>query len=95
VPLTLRLSISGDALRDMISIHAYIAQDNPPAAARTARRLDNACMGLCDFPHIGRPGRVLGTRELVSVRPYVIVYRLRPGVVEIVRIWHAAQARSV
>ena len=78
----------------MISIQAYIGRDNPRAAARTARRLDRACLGLADFPLIGRPGRVPGTRELASVRPYVIVYKMRPGLVEIVRIWHAAQARS-
>jgi plasmid stabilization system protein ParE len=39
---------------------------------------------------MGRPGEKEGTRELVS-SAYVIVYRLRDEVAEILSIWHGAQ----
>jgi toxin ParE1/3/4 len=51
-----------------------------------------ACDSLDFLPNRGRPGRAPGTRE-IAVRPYVIVYRVTPSVVQIVRIWHRAQSR--
>jgi toxin ParE1/3/4 len=36
---------------------------------------------------------VPGTRELTVLWPYVIVYRIASGVVEILEIWHGAQER--
>jgi len=70
-----------------------IAKDNPEAASRVAVRLVAACDSLDFMPNRGRPGREPGTREL-PVRPYVIVYRVKPSGVEIVRIWHMAQSRK-
>jgi len=45
---------------------------------------------LVACPSLGRSGEVAGTRELV-VAPYVVVYRVRDEVIEIVQIWHGAQ----
>ncbi len=56
-------------------------------------RLYDAAVSLSLFPNRGRPGQEPGTRELTTVRPYVIVYRVLPQVVEIVRIFHGAQDR--
>ncbi|HYZ61573.1 MAG TPA: type II toxin-antitoxin system RelE/ParE family toxin [Acetobacteraceae bacterium] len=45
------------------------------------------------FPRRGRPAKD-GSRELLAVRPYIIVYDVdAKGNVEILRIWHAAQDR--
>jgi plasmid stabilization system protein ParE len=45
-----------------------------------------------NFHLLGRPGRKPGTREWVSSPlPYIVVYRVRKEVVEIVRILHGAQ----
>nr|WP_240606406.1 type II toxin-antitoxin system RelE/ParE family toxin [Phenylobacterium kunshanense] len=52
-----------------------------------------ACDALEHLPERGRPGLVSGTREISLIWPYVIVYRIRPETVEIVRIWHGAQDR--
>ena len=60
---------------------------------RMGRKLERACYDLTDFPYRGRPGLIPGTRELVSVRPYVITYTIEGDIVEIVGIQHAAQAR--
>jgi len=45
---------------------------------------------LVACPSLGRSGEVAGTRELVAA-PYVVVYRVRDEVIEIVQIWHGAQ----
>jgi plasmid stabilization system protein ParE len=64
------------------------------AAVRVARELVVAGDSLVMFPRRGRPGSLPGHRELVAVRPYVIVYRLlADGTVDILRVWHAAQDR--
>ncbi len=77
------------ALSDFIEAQEFIARDDPQAASRTAERLWEAAEHLTENPHIGRKGHVAGTRELVVTRtPYLIVYRTRDEVVEILRIWH-------
>jgi toxin ParE1/3/4 len=43
-------------------------------------------------PGLGRPGRVEGTRELVVANtPYLVSYRVRNNVVEILRVFHGAR----
>ncbi len=82
------------ALADVGRIVRYIAADNPVAAKRVGRKILLAGDGLVMFPHRGRPGRQAGTRELVVMPPYLIVYRVSAtGVVTIQRVWHAAQNR--
>lgn len=53
-----------------------------------------ACDRLEHLPERGRPDVVPGTRELVALWPYVVVYRVSAGVVEVLRIWHGAQDRA-
>ena len=88
-------SFSRRALRDLAKIRAYIAIDDPKAASRMAVEIAAACDRLEYFPERGRPGLRLGTRELTTVWPYVIVYRVHPrSAVEILTIWHGRQNRS-
>ena len=42
-------------------------------------------------PAMGRPGRVPGTRELVVHENYVVPYRVKDDVVQIIRIQHVAR----
>jgi len=82
------------ALADVGRIVRYIAADNPVAAKRVGRKILLAGDGLVMFPHRSRPGRQAGTRELVVMPPYLIVYRVSAAdVVTILRVWHAAQDR--
>lgn len=71
---------------------AYIAERDLQAAMTMGDAIDAAIQDLVDYPQIGRPGRVPGSRELV-VRgtPYIIGYRLDPGRVVILRVMHGAQ----
>ena len=70
----------------------YIAHDNPGAAAEFVIHLRESAVTLGDHPDLGRPGRISGTRELVVTKfPYILPYRVRNNVVEILRVFHTAR----
>lgn len=78
--------------RELIQIREYIAKDNPRAARQVARRILESAEKLRTTPNIGRPGRLYGTRELVITRtPFIILYRVRDGAVEILRVIHGVR----
>jgi toxin ParE1/3/4 len=80
-----------DAIYDLQALRQYIAQDKPSAANRLAKRILNAVNLLPNQPSLGRPGRVLGTRELiVSSTPYIVPYRIKNNFIEILRVLHVA-----
>ena len=65
---------------------------NLEAAAQVVQKISQAVELLRENPAMGRPGRVLGTRELVVVgTPYLVPYRVRGDAVEILRVFHAAR----
>lgn len=70
----------------------YIAADNPAAAGRLVLRILAEVELLRESPAMGRAGRVSGTRELiVAGTPYIVPYRVRDEVVEILRVFHGAR----
>jgi plasmid stabilization system protein ParE len=79
------------ALRGVWRAYEYIYEFNPQTAARLAEALHAAGDSLVNFPHRGR--RVPGTemRELVSVRPYIIRYRIAGEEAVILRVRHGAR----
>ncbi len=77
------------AIRDLEAVRAYVARDKPRAANRLAVDLLTAVEQLGTFPGSGRPGRIGGTRELVSA-PYIIPYRVIGDEVRILRVLHGA-----
>jgi toxin ParE1/3/4 len=80
------------ALDDLEDLRAYIEADDPGSAAVVAHRILDAVAALAEFPKRGRPGCVPGTRELVVPRtPYIVAYRLRDEVIEILRVLHGAR----
>jgi toxin ParE1/3/4 len=80
------------ARANLIAVSEYITQDNPDAAARTVAAIVKAVETLEHFPSLGRPGRISGTRELVvSQTPYIIPYRVRGEVLEVLRVFHGAR----
>lgn len=87
------ITFADAAVADLQRIREHIGQDNPAAASRIAVQIVAACDRLEHLPQRGRPGLVSGTRELAALWPYVIVYRIDPEVVEILRVWHGAQER--
>lgn len=74
--MTRRIIWSDTAQDDYLSILAYIARDDPQAAARVAERIDVAAAALADFT-TERVGRVAGTYEKVlSGLPYILAYEI-------------------
>lgn len=80
------------AERDRESQIAYVGARDPWAAITMGDAVETAVRRLADHPHIGRPGRVAGTRELVVTgTPYVVAYRVEREAVVVLRLLHGAQ----
>ena len=77
--------------RDLTDIIIYIADDNPLAAIELDEAIITAANGLADFPQMGRPGRVVGTRELIVCNNYIIVYQVLKNEVHVLAILHASR----
>ncbi len=74
---------------DRINIFRHIAADNPSAAFSLEELIEERADQLLDFPEMGRPGMLPGTREL-SVHPnYRLVYELVGDDVNILNVVHA------
>ncbi len=79
------------ARADLLAIVDYISDDNPDAAQRVKDDIEEKAEKLPEFPKMGRPGRVEGTRELVAWANYIIVYQEDAFSIRILRVLHAAQ----
>lgn len=79
------------ARADLMSIIDYISDDNPDAAQQVKDDIELKVNKLPDFPKMGRAGRVEGTRELVALSNYIVVYDENPDLIRILRVLHAAQ----
>ena len=79
------------ALADLEAIGDFVARDNPGAAERIVMRVVDAVEMLRDHPHLGRMGRIAGTRELVIPEtPYIVPYRVADDDVQILAVIHGA-----
>ncbi|MBM3535544.1 MAG: type II toxin-antitoxin system RelE/ParE family toxin [Alphaproteobacteria bacterium] len=78
------------ALAERRAIYDYIEADNRRAALALDEMFKRRAKGLQAHPHLGRPGRVEGTRELVIHRHYVLVYDVRGETIRILRLLHTS-----
>ena len=83
------------AITDLSGLVSFIARDNPQAAERFGFEIIEKAEKLDQFPLLGRvvpEFKIENLREIIH-RPYRIVYRVREerGVIEILRVWHAAR----
>jgi toxin ParE1/3/4 len=80
------------AIRHLVALREYIAKDSEQNAAQVAERILKAIELLQTQSEMGRPGRVLGTRELVVPgTPYIIPYRVRRERLELIAVFHGRQ----
>jgi len=80
------------AIRHLASLRKYIEKDSEQNAALVAKRILEAVAILQTQPNMGRPGRVIGTRELVVPNtPYIIPYRVRNERLELIAVFHGRQ----
>ena len=82
-----------EAIGHLEAIVAYIAAFNPAAATRFGERLIEVADSLANFPERGRDAGE-GRREMTTVRPYVLRYRIEGDRVVILRIRHAARSEQ-
>lgn len=82
---------------DLDRIVAWIAKDNQSAAARLVASIRERINFLetDELAHMGRPGLVEGTRELIEY-PYIIVYKVddKKAKVVVLSIVHGARDRD-
>ena len=79
------------ARRQLNAQIAYVAERNPAAAQRLRVRIAAAQQQLADFPQSAPRADSPGTRRLV-VAHYVLTYRQRGTLVEIIDVRHSRQA---
>jgi plasmid stabilization system protein ParE len=90
---THKVIFAPQSTRDLEMIVRYIARHaGSEIAARFGTELVEKALTLSSFPERGRVVPEVGEpfHEIFS-RSYRIVSRLKPGVVEVVRFWHAAR----
>jgi plasmid stabilization system protein ParE len=80
------------AKRDLDTIRVEIANDAPIAPARFVARLVAAGESLEAFAERFRASGQ--ARELATVRPYVIRYRVEPEAIVILGVRHGARRRT-
>jgi len=83
---------SPQALNDLKEIYLWIAPENPKAARALHERIVSCVSLLLTSPHLGRSGRVAGTREMVvSGTPYIVPYRIVDERLQVLRVYHASR----
>ncbi len=91
----MRIRWTPAAAADLQRISDYLKEHHPRYRQPTLRKLYRAIRALKDWPSRGRPGREVGTREILfPPLPYVAVYRVNEQTIEVPRIYHGAQDRS-
>ena len=79
---------------DLNELFDYLLERDPTAALRVYDAIRERVGQLTEYPGLGRPGRVAGTRELVIARtPYIVAYMVdrRLDAVIILRVLHGAR----
>lgn len=86
----MRIKYLSLAVLDMAEIRAYISANNPDAVQRVGNRLKESINALKQFPNLGKPGRVFGTREMntskIGKTTYVVVYRVKQEEIQMLRV---------
>lgn len=86
----MRVDWSDEALEALWEIIDYIDTRNPNAAAALHNDIEQATQLLPLQPYMHRPGRVIGTREIIVHPNYLVIYRVLDHI-EILNILHARQ----
>ncbi|MEM7224270.1 MAG: type II toxin-antitoxin system RelE/ParE family toxin [Pseudomonadota bacterium] len=90
----MRIAWTSSSKADLHDILTYLADLNPIAAVALIERIESRVELLARFPHAGRPGRVVGTRELPIVgTAYIAAYRLnrKEDRIEVLAVRHGAR----
>jgi plasmid stabilization system protein ParE len=83
------------AVGDLVRLHAFLAQVNPPAARAVLLQLKAGPRHLQVHPRLGERLPEFGVREVrrLIVGDYEMRYELTPDALWILRIWHTRENR--
>ncbi len=92
----MRVRFTPSARLQFLEALAYIRRDNPEAARRFRKKVEEILLRLEDFPESGRVIPELPDlphREVI-IRPHRFFYRVEKQTVWVVAVWHSAQETS-
>ena len=95
----MKLAFAREARDDLVRLRAFIAEHDPAAAERAARRLIQGIERLMRHPRLGQ--RVTASPDQVApeeirdwlVADYVIRYLIANDRVIVLRVWHGREQR--
>ncbi len=87
----MRVVWTPEAQQDRADVWDYIAADNPRAAARMDALLSDTAARLAEHPELGKPGKIPGTRDLITHESYRLVYEIDGDTVWILTLVHTAR----
>jgi len=80
------------ARTDLLDIVEYIGEHNPAAARRLAHEFESCTWALSAYPNLYRLSqRIPGCREIVVHKKYIVIYRVEPDRVRVMRIVHGSR----
>ena len=83
------------AAYDLTQAYNYIKADNPQNARAIIGRIEKSVETIALYPLLGKQGRVAETREFyVTGTPYIIIYRVKEDVLQILSILHTSRKYS-
>jgi toxin ParE1/3/4 len=87
-----RLIRSAISEHDLIGIWSYIAADNPAAASKWLKKIDQRIESLQRHPFVGERQPRFGenTRRFVEGN-YLVYYDVLPDAVHVLRVFHGAR----
>ena len=88
----MKLRFERGALADLDEIFAYIAKNNPEAAAKLVARIENAAARIAETPYMGEATRKPRFRRF-PVGNYLIVYEVAQDEVVTHYVRHSARRR--
>jgi toxin ParE1/3/4 len=77
---------------DLLEIWLFVARDSVRAADRLLDAISDRCWQLLEYPEIGPARPDIGPDiRVLSIRNYLVLYRMSEGGVEIVRVAHGSR----
>jgi plasmid stabilization system protein ParE len=81
---------------DILWMRTYYNRVFPEGSAHARKQFEIARRMLAANPSLGRATEFALTRELQVARtPFSLIYRQRPGRIEVIRVWDGRADRSV